>query len=289
MFCSNCGASLSGTPSACPLCGAAVATVSFPHSAAPATASTPVPAAAWSPAPQTLDYSGQQETDGKAVGSLVLGILSLIGLWLVAGIPAVILGHLAKSNIRKSMGRLKGDGLATAGLIMGYLSVATLPVVVIIASIAIPSLLRSRMVANESTAASTLRVINSAQATYASTYPNAGFARDLATLGPGGSAICSGEGTQEHACLIDRTLGCRGPSCIKYGYQFKMVATCGGGGACTDYVVLAVPASSGSTGTKSFCTTSDTIIRVRPGNATFPTPAACHAWPPISQKGQPAS
>ena len=281
MFCSNCGASLPGTPTSCPLCGAAVAPVSFPPAAAPA-ASAPAPASPWSTAPQAFHYSGPQQTDGKALGSLVLGILSLVGLWLLAGIPAVILGHLAKSNIRKSMGRLTGDGLATAGLIMGYLSVITLPVVLIIAAIAIPNLLLARMDTNESTAASSLRVINSAQATYASTYPNAGFARDLATLGPGASAICSGEGTQEHACLIDRTLGCRGPWCLKYGYQFKMVAKCGDDGVCTDYVVLGVPATSGSTGTKSFCTTSDLVIRTQPGKATFPTAVQCQAWTPTS-------
>lgn len=36
---------------------------------------------------------------------------------------AVIFGHLAKNEIRRSQGAKTGDGIATAGLILGYLGV----------------------------------------------------------------------------------------------------------------------------------------------------------------------
>jgi prepilin-type N-terminal cleavage/methylation domain-containing protein len=49
-------------------------------------------------------------------------------------------------------------------------------IILIIAAIAIPNLLRSRIAANEASAVGSLRTINTAQVTYASTYPNAGFA-----------------------------------------------------------------------------------------------------------------
>jgi type II secretory pathway pseudopilin PulG len=59
--------------------------------------------------------------------------------------------------------------MALAGLITGYISVAVIPVILIIAAIAIPSLLRSRQVAQESAAVSNLRTINTAEVTYLST------------------------------------------------------------------------------------------------------------------------
>lgn len=108
-------------------------------------------------------------TDGKAIGSLVCGILSLFCFSIFTGIPAVILGHLSRSAIRQSMGRLKGEGMALAGLITGYISIALIPIVFIMATIAIPTLLRSRQAANESGAIANLRTINSTEAQLKST------------------------------------------------------------------------------------------------------------------------
>src|SRR5207244_1154070 len=53
------------------------------------------------------------------------------------------------------------------------------------AAIAIPNLLRSRIAANESAAASTMRTVNVSQVTYSTQYPKKGYARNLAALGPG--------------------------------------------------------------------------------------------------------
>ena len=99
------------------------------------------------------------------------------------------------------MGRLQGDGLALTGLILGYISVCYF--IPIILAIAIPNLLRARISANESAATSTVRTINTAQITYSTTYPEQGYARDLATLG----GNCTSGGTAEHACLLDGQLG----------------------------------------------------------------------------------
>jgi len=63
---------------------------------------------------------GQSQTSGKAIGSLVCGIVGLI-IPLIGGVVAIVLGHLGLSEIKRSAGRLKGDGLAIAGLFMGYL------------------------------------------------------------------------------------------------------------------------------------------------------------------------
>src|SRR5215471_15912210 len=185
MFCSRCGANMPDTALSCPRCGAAVSSAPPPPAAAPAAAPAPgrVAPAQWQAAPPAGPYTGAQETDGKAVGSLILGILAMFPFGLLTGIPAIIFGHLSRASIKESMGRLKGDGMALAGLIMGYISVAAIPLVLIIAAIAIPSLLRSKMIANESAAASSMRTINTAQATYSVKYEAKGYAPDLATLG----------------------------------------------------------------------------------------------------------
>jgi type IV pilus assembly protein PilA len=56
-------------------------------------------------------------------------------------------------------------------------------IILIIAAIAIPNLLRARMAANESSAVSSIRTINTAEVTYNSTYPTTGFAANLVSLG----------------------------------------------------------------------------------------------------------
>lgn len=83
---------------------------------------------------------GPVETSGKAIASLICGVLFFI---FPVAIAAVVLGHLSFSDICKSGGRLVGNGIATAGLILGYMGLAAVPFILIIAAIAIPNLLRS--------------------------------------------------------------------------------------------------------------------------------------------------
>ncbi|MEO7351837.1 MAG: DUF4190 domain-containing protein [Marmoricola sp.] len=60
-------------------------------------------------------------TSSKATTSLVLGIVSLVFCGLLLGIPAMIVAHQAKREIRESNGRLSGEGLATAGFVTGLI------------------------------------------------------------------------------------------------------------------------------------------------------------------------
>lgn len=72
--------------------------------------------------PQAI-FTPPPPNDGKAIASLVLGILSLVGCFgAFAGIPAVILGFLSRRDIAKSGGALGGDGLALGGIITGIIS-----------------------------------------------------------------------------------------------------------------------------------------------------------------------
>lgn len=77
------------------------------------------------------------KTSGMAVGSMICGILGLL-LWLPC-IPAIILGHLGLSAIKKSAGALKGSGMAITGLVTGYIMIAAIPIIAILASLAVPA------------------------------------------------------------------------------------------------------------------------------------------------------
>ncbi|MFJ9035347.1 DUF1707 and DUF4190 domain-containing protein [Streptomyces sp. NPDC102406] len=59
-------------------------------------------------------------TNGKAIGALVCGVSTFFSAGL-SGIPAVILGHMARGEIRRT--GQQGDGMAVAGLVLGWLSV----------------------------------------------------------------------------------------------------------------------------------------------------------------------
>jgi Domain of unknown function (DUF4190)/DUF1707 SHOCT-like domain len=62
-----------------------------------------------------------QPTSGLAIGAMVCGIAEIFTLGFAA-IPAVILGHLARAQIKRTGER--GDGMAIAGLVLGYLGIA---------------------------------------------------------------------------------------------------------------------------------------------------------------------
>lgn len=59
-------------------------------------------------------------TNGLAIGSLVCAIAELPTLGFAA-IPAVILGHMARAQIKQTGER--GDGMAVTGLVLGYMAI----------------------------------------------------------------------------------------------------------------------------------------------------------------------
>ena len=67
-------------------------------------------------------------TSGLAIGALICGIAEIFTLGFAA-IPAVILGHLARQNIRRTGER--GDGMAIAGLVLGYLGIGIWTLIII--------------------------------------------------------------------------------------------------------------------------------------------------------------
>jgi hypothetical protein len=63
-------------------------------------------------------------TSTTAIISLIGGIAGWTVLPFLGSVVAIITGHMAKSEIKKSAGMIGGNGMATAGLILGYVSIA---------------------------------------------------------------------------------------------------------------------------------------------------------------------
>jgi type II secretory pathway pseudopilin PulG len=229
-FCMRCGSSIDDQDQFCRNCGAQASAPAAPASAMPT-----VPA-------------GPAQTSGKAIASLIFGLLFFVPFAFVA---AVILGHLGLSEIRKSAGRLKGDGLAIAGLVLGYMWVVSIPIILIIAAIAIPNLLRARMAANASSAVAAVRTINTAQIAYSGSHPETGYACSLSALGEGqmiDSALASGQ---------------------KNGYRFE-IKECEAetqGGPNTKYQVVAYPITANQTGDRTFCSDESAVIKQHSGGS----------------------
>jgi type IV pilus assembly protein PilA len=235
--CPKCGLSVPETNRFCAACGADV----YPGASAatPTAGVTPV----------------QAETSGKAIASLVLGICVFV-LGILTGIPAIIFGHLAHSDIKKSGGRLQGDGMAIAGLILGYLSIVFIPFILIIAAIAIPNLLRAKMAANEAAAVGSLRTVMTAAVTYNGTYGH-GFPETLNLLGPSADSSAANAGA---AGLIDADLAAG----QKDGYNFTYQASSSRGDSALDtFKVNADPVVPNSTGVRHFFIDQSGVIRYK--------------------------
>jgi hypothetical protein len=84
------------------------------------------------PGPASFLPVSRPRTNGKAVAAGVCGLLCVPTMGLT-GIPAVVLGHVARAEIR-SRGEL-GDGLALTGLVLGWLSTAGWALVLVLLTV----------------------------------------------------------------------------------------------------------------------------------------------------------
>jgi type IV pilus assembly protein PilA len=227
MFCSQCGAQNLDNSRFCASCGQTFSGAR--HSSAPVAL---VDSHISAPTPEA-------QTSGKAVASLICGFFSFA---FPAAIVAIVLGHISRSEIRRSNGKLKGNGMALTGLIFGYSFVAVLPVL-IIAAIVIPNLLRSRQAANEASAVGGVRTIWVAEISYASMYPKVGYTCRISDLaGQGGSPRGAG--------LIDKVLGAG----TKSGYNFTLTG-------CSSSPIRSSWWVPCQTGTQAFCASQDGVIK----------------------------
>jgi type IV pilus assembly protein PilA len=147
-------------------------------------------------------------------------------------------------------GRMRSRGFSLIELLI------VVAIILIIAAIAIPNLMRSRMLANESSAAASLRAINTAQGSYIIAYSGSGYADTLAKLGPSGGVPPS----PNAADLLDSSLGCAAQPCTKSGYKFAIVNTVGA--PVTSYELTGVPETLHSSGDRGFCSKQLNLILV---------------------------
>jgi hypothetical protein len=196
-------------------------------------------------------------TSPKAKTALVLIVVSFVGLVFVGGGPrssagaaavvdrlvlldallvvGIVLGHVGLSQIRKSVGQIKGRFLAITGLILGYLC---LLVFGLINAFAIHDILTLRIAENEYSAVSSIQHIVEAEGVAATIYPDTPGAHcDLAELGQLG--------------LIDEATA-RGE---KQGYRFKVTCAEPTNGVITEplFKILATPTKPGDTGVRAYC------------------------------------
>lgn len=126
-------------------------------------------------------------------------------------------------------------------------------IILIIAAIAIPNLLRSRIAANQASAIGSIRVINTAEVTYSSSF-GLGFSATLANLGP----PASGPVSSSAAGLIDSVLA----SGVKSGYGFTYTpALADAAGRYNGYTLTANPVTPGQTGSAYYYTDQTHVIR----------------------------
>src|SRR5260370_26540613 len=96
--------------------------------------------------------------------------------------------------------------------------VIVVAIILSMAAIAIPNLLRARMAANESSAASSIRVVTTGQITYQNAYPTVGYSPTLLALGGAPGVACIP--APATGCMIDSVLANNGnpPASGKSGY-----------------------------------------------------------------------
>ncbi len=133
-------------------------------------------------------------------------------------------------------------------------------IIMIIAAIAIPNMLRARINANETSAIGSMRTINTAELTYLTTYPKAGYSADLASLG--GTSCTSPTSTA--ACIIDNLLAnATSASASKTGYYFTYALD-----ADLGYTLLGDPSYWNHSGTRRFYTNGVGVIHFNQTNQT---------------------
>jgi type IV pilus assembly protein PilA len=209
--------------------------------------------------------SGKSQAAGTAAGLLMIawGLVAIVislgaGVrrlhdldkpgWWILGILVPCLNFVMLLYFLFAPGLTEGPGSAMPVLVIAAaLLILAVPVIGIVAAIAIPSLLRARVSANEAATIGDIRTIISGQAVYQSI--NGGFyASRLECLTRPGDCIANSTSPQ----ILD-------PATIaspKSGYVREFVPgplARGSATSTTGYAFLAYPVNVGQTGVRSFC------------------------------------
>ena len=77
--------------------------------------------------------AAEPRRSGKALASVICGVLGLFLVPLVLPIAAIVLGVMARREIEDGRGALTGIGMAQAGIAMGVIGVAIAGAIVLLA------------------------------------------------------------------------------------------------------------------------------------------------------------
>jgi Domain of unknown function (DUF4190) len=229
--CTNCRENLADFVAVCPYCGV----------------SQPLPQIAMAPS----EWGVPPQNSNKALASLICGVILCFA---PASIAAVILGHLALSDIKRSAGRISGHGMALAGLVMGYVGVALTAIFTLAVVFSVRNTLRYSVPMNEMAAISTMRTYNEALKAYAAKCPQQGYPAALTSLGPG-----PGTGDCTRANLTDASLAIPRP--VNLGYQFVYTPGAMSAEKVTVFALVASPVQPGFTGKRYFFLDEGGVIR----------------------------
>jgi type IV pilus assembly protein PilA len=163
------------------------------------------------------------------------------------------------------MGRQRGFSLIELLIVVA--------IILIIAAIAIPTLTRARVAANESSAVGSVRSINTAETSYNSAYPTLGFSTTLSQLGGPSGAACTP--STSSGCFIDSVLS----SGTKSGYNFSLAIGSAApvAGVTPSYSIIASPTDVNITGARNFCSFEDGVVRSSSSAITAPCTAVVPA------------
>jgi hypothetical protein len=235
-FCLGCGNSSAEGARFCEICGRdAQAAANFPS------------------VDPSVAFGLPPETSGKAIFSLISGILFLI---LPFSVVAVVFGYLSLYDIRKSGGKLTGRRLAITGIILGYVGVAVIigfiGLGIYAARQAEKGIAYNTARQAETSVVTTVRTLNTAEIAYSQSHPKIGYTCAMSDL------------SQAWGISSDIAGG------RKKGYVFEL-HSCSAAktdGPIVKYQVVAYPEKQTTALKPAFCSDQSDVIRVaRSGSA----------------------
>ncbi len=69
------------------------------------------------------EHQVESKTSFWAILSLISGIANYVGLPFFGALGAIIMGYVARDEIKKSQGQIEGERLANAGLVLGWIGI----------------------------------------------------------------------------------------------------------------------------------------------------------------------
>ncbi len=190
------------------------------------------------------------QNSNKAIASLVCGVLFLCA---PASIAAIILGHLALVDIKRTAGRMAGKGMAIAGLVLGYTGIGLTALYFIFMVFLFRNTFSRNVPANEAATIGTMHTYETALKAYAEKCPTQGYPATLAPLGPG-------RGDCTSANLIkDPRLVAAAP--VQKGYMFEYRSGVNGADRVSVFALVARPIVPGNTGKRFFYLDEGGVLR----------------------------